>query len=60
MATGTPDQLLRQTELLEQLKLDVPFALKLSKLLKAQGIKIEETLSIEELEKQLCQLHAKV
>lgn len=60
VATGTPDQLLRQTELLEQLKLDVPFALKLSKLLKAQGIKIEETLSIEELEKQLCQLHAKV
>lgn len=60
VATGKPDELLRQSELLQQLKLDVPFALKLSRELKARGIVVEETLNIEELEKQLCQLRAKV
>lgn len=60
VATGKPDELLRQTELLQQLKLDIPFALKLSRELKARGIVVEETLNIEELEKQLCQLRAKV
>lgn len=60
VATGKPDELLRHSELLQQLKLDVPFALKLSRELKARGIVVQETLNIEELEKQLCQLRAKV
>lgn len=60
VATGRPEELLRQTELLQQLKLDIPFALKLSRELKAKGIIVDETLNIEELEKQLCQLRAKV
>ncbi|WP_443656542.1 energy-coupling factor transporter ATPase [Faecalibacillus faecis] len=55
-----PETLLMNEKLLLDLHLDTPFALKVSRKLKAQGIQINETLNIEELEKQLCQLHAKI
>ena len=54
-----PETLLMNEKLLQDLHLDTPFALKVSRKLKAQGIQINETLNVEELEKQLCQLHAK-
>lgn len=57
---GTPKEILSQVDILEKLKLDVPFSLKLSRKLKEKGIQINETLNIEELEKQLCQLNAKI
>ena len=47
-------------KLLIDLHLYTTFALKVSRKLKAQGIQINETLNVEELEKQLCQLHAKI
>ena len=55
-----PETLLMNEKLLQDLHLDTPFALKVSRKLKAQGIQINETLNVEELEKQLCQLHAKI
>ena len=55
-----PETLLMNEKLLLDLHLDTPFALKVSRKLKAQGIQINETLNVEELEKQLCQLHAKI
>lgn len=55
-----PETLLMNEKLLQDLHLDTPFALKVSCKLKAQGIQINETLNVEELEKQLCQLHAKI
>lgn len=55
-----PETLLMNEKLLLYLHLDTPFALKVSRKLKAQGIQINETLNVEELEKQLCQLHAKI
>lgn len=55
-----PETLLMNEKLLLDLHLDTPFALKVSHKLKAQGIQINETLNVEELEKQLCQLHAKI
>ena len=55
-----PETLLMNEKLLQDLHLDTPFALKVSRKLKAQGIQINETLNFEELEKQLCQLHAKI
>lgn len=55
-----PETLLMNEKLLLDLHLDIPFALKVSRKLKAQGIQINETLNVEELEKQLCQLHAKI
>ena len=51
-----PETLLMNEKLLLDLHLDTPFALKVSRKLKAQGIQINETLNVEELEKQLCQL----
>ena len=44
----------------KELKLDIPFSLKIARKLKEKGYQIEDTLDIEELEKQLCQLHAKI
>ena len=55
-----PETLLMNEKLLLDLHLDTPFALKVSRKLKAQGIQINKTLNVEELEKQLCQLHAKI
>ena len=55
-----PETLLMNEKLLLDLHLDTPFALKVSRKLKAQGIQINETLNVVELEKQLCQLHAKI
>ena len=55
-----PETLLMNEKLLLDLHLDTPFALKVSRKLKAQGIQINETLNVEELEKQLCQLHAQI
>lgn len=58
--TGTPEQILTKSDVLNKLKLDIPFAWKVSQKLNEKGIKIKETLNIEELEKQLCQLNVKI
>lgn len=55
-----PETILMNEKLLQDLHLDTPFALKVSRKLKEKGIQINETLNVEELEKQLCQLHAKI
>ena len=47
-------------ELLKELKLDIPFSLKIARKLQKKGYQIKDTLDVEELEKQLCQLHAKI
>ena len=44
----------------QELKLDIPFSLKIARKLQKKGYQIKDTLDVEELEKQLCQLHAKV
>ena len=55
-----PQKILSNEKLLKELKLDIPFSLKISRKLKEKGYQIEDTLDIEELEKQLCQLLAKI
>lgn len=57
---GTPDQVLSKPERLEELKLDVPFAYKLSSSLKKKGYPVQETIDQELLVKQLCQLRSKM
>ena len=52
--------ILKFQELLKELKLDIPFSLKIARKLQKKGYQIKDTLDVEELEKQLCQLHAKV
>lgn len=55
-----PQKILSNEKLLKELKLDIPFSLKIARKLKEKGYQIKDTLDIEELEKQLCQLHVKV
>lgn len=55
-----PSKILSNEKLLNELQLDIPFALKIARQLIEKGYQINETLSIEELEKQLCQLRAKI
>ena len=45
---------------IQELKLDIPFSLKIARKLQKKGYQIKDTLDVEELEKQLCQLHAKI
>lgn len=59
MEVGTPETILRKTELLKSLELDIPFALKISEGLAKQNIQIKEHLSIEKMVEELCQLHSK-
>jgi energy-coupling factor transport system ATP-binding protein len=56
---GTPETILRKTELLKNLELDIPFALKISEGLAKQNIQLKEHLSIEKMVEELCQLHSK-
>ena len=53
-------EILLQEENLIDLKLDIPFSLKIARKLQKKGYQIKDTLDVEELEKQLCQLRAKV
>ena len=55
-----PQKILTNEKLLKELKLDIPFSLKIARKLQKKGYQIKDTLDVEELEKQLCQLHAKV
>jgi len=55
VASGTPDEILSRTDLLARLKLDQPFAWKVSHALKKRGHNVEETISQENLVQQLCQ-----
>ena len=55
-----PQKILTNEKLLKELKLDIPFSLKIARKLQKNGYQIKDTLDVEELEKQLCQLHAKV
>ena len=55
-----PQKIFTNEKLLKELKLDIPFSLKIARKLQKKGYQIKDTLDVEELEKQLCQLRAKV
>lgn len=54
----TPENILKDWEYLQKIHLDIPFVLKIALGLKARGVKVQETLSEEELVKSLCQLNS--
>lgn len=56
--SGRPEDVLTKPQI-EQLSLDIPFAYKITKGLKQQGIEINDYIDREKLVKQLCQLHLK-
>lgn len=52
---GKPEEVLMHDKELIQMKLDIPFALKVQKELKKQGINVKEALTLEGLVNELCQ-----
>lgn len=54
--TGTPEEIFANKELLEKMRLDVPFALKVSEKLKDRGILDQPALELDEVVNALCQL----
>ena len=56
--TGSSEEILYDQKLLEELYLDIPFALKISKALKDKGIEINDHLKVENLLEEICQLHS--
>lgn len=59
LETGKPSEVLTQRNKLVNIKLDVPFSLKLVDSLKRQNIKVKDSLSINEVVEELCQLSLK-
>lgn len=53
---GKPEVVLLKTDELVDISLDAPFAIKVQKLLKQQGIQIKKEISMEGLVKEICQL----
>ena len=53
---GKPDDIFQHAKKLVKIGLDIPFALKICNRLQADGFKIEDCLSLKELQLQLCQL----
>ena len=54
---GKPEEVLTDIKVLQDLKLDIPFAYKISDALYHKGYPIVPTINRNELMKQLCQLH---
>ncbi len=55
---GTPEEVLKKQQEIEDIALDVPFAYKISTGLQNKGIDIDTYINKEKLVKQLCQLHS--
>lgn len=53
---GSPEEVLVQTEVLERLNLEVPFACRLSRSLQKQGVPVATHINEESLKEELCQL----
>lgn len=56
--SGKPEDVLTKSQI-KELSLDIPFAYKVSKGLREQGIRIDDYIDREKLVKELCQLHLK-
>ncbi len=52
---GTPDEVLKHSDILEECKLDIPFTSKLKNDLKEIGINIDDKSSLEEIGEKICQ-----
>lgn len=59
LETGKPSEVLTQRNKLVSIKLDVPFSLKLVDSLRRQNIKVQDSLNINEVVEELCQLSLK-
>lgn len=57
--TGKPEEVLMNKKQIEVLKLDIPFAYKISQGLQRLGYKVNNHINKEKLVEELCQLHLK-
>ncbi len=58
-STGTPEEFFGDEKKLTQIKLDLPFSVKMEHALKKRGVKTDDSLSMEGLVENLCRLHSK-
>ncbi|MCR5229584.1 MAG: energy-coupling factor transporter ATPase [Solobacterium sp.] len=56
--TGTPEEIFANEKKLKEIKLDLPFSVKLQKELVKKGLKLEKSLTMEGLVEQLCRLNS--
>lgn len=58
--TGTPDEVFKHEQRLKEMKLDIPFSLKLRNALNKRGVQLKRYLNMEGMVDELCQLHSKM
>jgi energy-coupling factor transport system ATP-binding protein len=58
--SGTPEEVFRDEKKLRDIKLDVPFSLKLEAALKKQGVTTNREITMEGLVDELCRLHSNI
>ncbi|MBO6047771.1 MAG: energy-coupling factor transporter ATPase [Erysipelotrichaceae bacterium] len=60
VSSGKPEEVLSDVKMIESLKLDVPFAYKVSTQLRAMHLPVDATINNEDLVNTLCQLRSKM
>lgn len=58
--TGTPQEVFQQGKKLKEMKLDIPFSLKLADELKKRGVTVDRCITMEGMVNELCRLRSKM
>ena len=58
--TGTPQEVFHQEKKLKEMKLDIPFSLKLADELKKRGVTVDRCITMEGMVNELCRLRSKM
>lgn len=58
--TGTPQEVFQQEKKLKEMKLDIPFSLKLADELKKRGVTVDRCITMEGMVNELCRLCSKM
>jgi len=58
--TGTPQEVFQQEKKLKEMKLDIPFSLKIADELKKRGVTVDRCITMEGMVNELCQLRSKM
>ena len=58
--TGTPQEVFQQEKKLKEMKMDIPFSLKLADELKKRGVTVDRCITMEGMVNELCRLRSKM
>lgn len=58
--TGTPQEVFQQEKKLREMKLDIPFSLKIADELKKRGVTVDRCITMEGMVNELCRLRSKM